>query len=51
MLVQAKYTYSLVAVAKDSLLKILRLYSRLYLTRVITLSKACIECVILTLNP
>jgi hypothetical protein len=48
VLVQAKYTYSLVAVVKDSLLKILRLYSRLYLTKVVTLSKACIECVTLT---
>jgi hypothetical protein len=48
VLAQAKCKYDLVAVAKDSLLKILRLYSRLYLTRVITLSKACMERVTLT---
>jgi hypothetical protein len=48
VLAQAKCKYSLVAVAKDSLLKIPRLYSRLYLTRVVTLSKACIERVTLT---
>jgi hypothetical protein len=48
VLAQAKCKYSLVAVAKNSLLKILRLYSRSYLTKVVTLSKACIERVILT---
>jgi hypothetical protein len=48
VLAQAKYKYSLVAIAKDSLLKILRLYSRMCLTRVITLSKAYIERVTLT---
>jgi hypothetical protein len=48
VLAQAKCKYSLVAVAKDSLLKIPRLYSRLYPTRVVTLSKACIERVTLT---
>jgi hypothetical protein len=48
VLAQAKCKYSLVAVAKDSLLKILRLYSRSYLTRIVTLSKACIERVTLT---
>ena len=48
MLAQAKYKYSLVTVIKDSLLKILYLYSRLYLIRVITLSKAYIVRVITT---
>jgi hypothetical protein len=48
VLAQAKCKYGLVAVAKNSLLKIPRLYSGSYPTRVVTLSKACMERVTLT---